>query len=83
MEKDTGLNTLIQFLDKHLGKDDLVDSLEKFEDFEDFCRTKDLSIGDYIAQFDQKYQRLDKLKMTLPSSILAFKLLCRANITKE
>ena len=58
-------------------------SLEKFEDFEEQCRKKDQSINDYISNFDQKYNRLVKLDMTLPSPILDFKLLRRTNITKE
>jgi hypothetical protein len=39
LKKETGLNILIEFLDKHLAKDDLANSLEKFEDFEDFKRS--------------------------------------------
>jgi hypothetical protein len=34
IEKDTGYETLIAFFDKHLKKDELADSLEKFENFE-------------------------------------------------
>ena len=83
LEKGGGLDSLIQFMDKQLGKDDLVDSLEKFKDFEDFERSGALSITDYIALFDQKCQRLSKINTTLSSSILAFKLLKRATITKE
>ena len=44
LEKENGFDTLLTFLDKHLGKDDLADSLEKFEDFEDHIREKDQSI---------------------------------------
>ena len=33
--------------------------------------------------FDAKYRKIEKKKMTLPSEILAFKLLKKANITKE
>ena len=36
LKKENGLDTLIKFLDGKLGKDELADSLEKFEDFEDF-----------------------------------------------
>ena len=83
LSKDTGLETLMTFLDGKLGVDDLADSLAKFEDFEDYCRGSGESILDYIAKFDQKYKRLVKLKMELPSAIVAFKLLRRANITSE
>ena len=83
LEKDTGLDTLITFFDKHLGKDNVADSFEKFEDFEDYSRQLETSIVEYIKNFDQKYNRLVKLNMSLPASVLAFKLLKRANITKE
>ena len=83
LKTDFGLNILIAFLDKHLAKDDLADSVEKFDDFDDFRREDDQSIHEYIAMFDAKYRKLEKKKMTLPSEILAFKLLKKANITKE
>ena len=34
LKTDDGLIILLNFLDKHCGKDELVDSLEKYEDFE-------------------------------------------------
>ena len=78
-----GLNVLIHFLDQHLAKDDLSDSLEKFEDFEDFKRLEGQSIAEFVAMFDSKYRKIEKKRMTLPSEILAFKLLRKANISKE
>lgn len=83
LKKDTGFETLVQFLDNHLAKDDLADSLEKFEEFEDFTRSDDQSITEYIAIFDSKYRKIEKKNMTLPPEILAFKLLRKANIAKE
>lgn len=82
IKAEDGLDKLITFMDKHLGKDDLTDSLEKFDDFENYHR-KDEPISEYIAVFDQKYQKLEKLNMKLPSAILAFKLLRRADITNN
>lgn len=71
-------------MDAHLAKDDLTDSLEKFEDFDDFYRTEGQSVAEYIAVFDAKYKKIEKKKkMTLPPEILAYKLLSKANITKE
>ena len=78
-----GLKILIAFLDKHLAKDDLADSLEKFDDFDDFKRNDGQSINEYIAVFDSKYLKIEKKKNVMPSEILAFKLLKKANITKE
>ena len=61
LKKEDGMKTLTDYLDKNLGKDDLVDSLEKFEDFEDYTRRSGQSINDYVAEFDQKYNKLRKL----------------------
>lgn len=83
LKKDDGLDTLIAFLDKHLKKDDLADSLAKFGEFEDFQRTDGMTISEYIASFDARYRKIEKLKMTLPPEILAFKLLRKANISNE
>ena len=38
LKSEDGLNILITFMDKHLAKYDLADSLEKFEDFDDYRR---------------------------------------------
>ena len=83
LKKDDGLDILIAFLDTHLKKDDLADSLEKFEEFEDFERQVEMSITEYIASFDSLYRKIEKLNMKLPMEILAFKLLRKANIGKE
>ena len=83
LKKDDGLDILIDFLDSQLMKDELSDSLEKFEEFEDIQRTSGQSITEYIATFDSRYRKIEKLNMKLPSEILAFKLLRKANISKE
>ena len=83
LKSEDGFTVLLNFLDQHLAKDDLSDSLEKFEDFEDFKRAEGQSINEYVATFDAKYRKVEKKKMTLPSEILAFKLIRKANITKE
>ena len=78
-----GMKKLFNFLDEKLGKDDLADSLEKFEDFDDFVRLDDQAISDFITQFDQRYNRIVKKGMKLPAEILAFQLLKRAKITSD
>ena len=57
-------------MDSHLKKDDLTDSLEKFEEFEDFHRQSEMSITENIASFDSRYRKIEKLDMKLPSEIL-------------
>ena len=83
LKKDDGFETLIKFLDSKLGKDDLADSLAKFEDFDDYVRPHGQPISEFIAKYDQKYNRIVKKGMKLPSEILGFQLLRKAKITKE
>ena len=83
LKRDDGLDILIQFLDSILLKDELSDSFEKFQEFEEFQRANGQSISEYISTFDSMYRKIEKLDMKLPSHILAFKLLRKANISKE
>ena len=83
LKKEEGLDILIQFLDKHLKKNDLTNSIEKFEEFDDYQRAEGQSITEFIDSFDSKYRRIEKLNMKMPSEILAFKLLRKANISRE
>ena len=79
---DNGVQDLIGFLDEQFGKDELEDSLQKFEDFEDYCRGSGEDIAQFITNFDLKYNRIKTDTLKLPSEILAFKLLRRARLTK-
>ena len=64
LKKETGFKTLLEFLDKHLAKDDLADSLEKFEEFEELNRSEGQSMNEFIAIFDSKYRKIEKKRMT-------------------
>ena len=83
LKKKEGLDTFVTFLDKHLAKDDLTDSIETFDSFDDFERQCNQSMTEFIAAFDAKYRKIEKKNMKLPPEILAFKLLKKANVTKD
>ena len=83
LKQENGLEILINFLDSFFGKDEISDALEKYEDFENFQRADNQSIRDFIACFDMKYRKLEKLNINLPQEILAFKMLGKANISRE
>ena len=82
LKTDDGLTILLNFLDKHCGKDELVDSLEKYEDFESFEREDGQSILNFISMFDFKYKRIERKNMKLAPEVLAFRLLKKANLTR-
>lgn len=82
LKKDDGLKTLLTFMEKKLGKDDMEDSLEKYEEFKNCRREQDQKIGEFIHEFEQKYNRILKKGIKLPEEILCFELLSSANISK-
>ena len=83
LKGDNGVKYLITFLDEQFGKDELEDSLQKFEDFEDYYRGSGEDITQFITNFDLKYNRIKTDTLKLPSEILAFKLLRRARLSKS
>ena len=61
---------------------DIAESWDKFNDFEEFKRTRIMGFKDYTSTFE-KYKNIAKLNMNLPSEILAFKLLKQAILNKD
>ena len=81
LKTDDGLTILLKFFDRLLGKEDLVDSLEKYEDFERFERNAGQSIIEYLSSFEWKYKKIENKGMELPAEVLAFRLIKKANIS--
>ena len=83
LNSENGMGVLFEFLDKYLLEDELMNSWNKFEDFEKFERKPGQNIREYVADFDLKFRKLEKLQIKLPPEILAFKLLKNANLRKQ
>ena len=67
LKAENGFNVLLAFLDRKLQKDDISDSWEKFNDFDEYSKEPSQSISDFISTFDQKYKKILRKQMTLPS----------------
>ena len=80
---ENGMGVLFEFLDRYLLEDELMNSWNKFEDFEKFERKHGQNIREYVADFDLKFRKLEKIHIKLPSEVLAFKLLRNANLSKQ
>ena len=48
LKKDEGLKILLTFMEKKLGKDDMEDCLEKYEDFKQCKRESDQKMNSYM-----------------------------------
>ena len=85
LSTEDGLDTLIKFLDSELGKDDLTDYINRFDEWENFKRdpTDHKTIQSYISAFDGVYNRLSSKGTKLPLEILCFKLIRKAGCSKE
>ena len=83
LNSENGMGVLFEFLDKYLLEDELMNSWNKFEDFEKFERKPGQNMREYVADFDLKFRKLEKLHIKLPPEILAFKLLKNANLRKQ
>ena len=75
LKKDDGVETLINFMDKLFKKDELSEAYEVFTDFERFKRKSTESMEVYVMDFEKLYNKTKRFNMTLPESVLAFKLL--------
>ena len=65
---------------KTCGKDELVDNLDKYEDFK---REDGQSFINYINMFDFKYRRIERKYIKFTPEVLIFRLLKKANITRS
>ena len=75
LNSENGMSVLFEFLDENLLEDELMNRWHTFEDFEKFERKPGRNIREYVADFDLKFRKLEKLHIKLPPEILAFKLL--------
>lgn len=82
LSKADGLEALLNFMELKLGKDDIQDCLDKYEDFKYCKRTSGQKVTDYIVDFEQKYNRILKKKIILPQEILCFELIGNACLEK-
>ena len=83
LNSENGMSVLFEFLDEYLLEDELMNRWNTFEDFEKFERKPGQNIREYVADFDLRFRKLEKLHIKLPPEILAFKLLRNANLSKQ
>lgn len=55
LKSKNDFDSLLEFMDERLGKDDFANRLDKFEDFEDYKTESGQPVVDYISKLDQKY----------------------------
>ena len=75
LKETEGYKHILDFLDKELGKNKIVDKFERFKEFV-FCKkSTEQGIEEYIRMFDCKVNRLKAVGQTIEGDIITFMLL--------
>lgn len=82
LNREDGMEYLVQKLDSVFKKDDKESSFEAYREFENVSN-EGTNISDYVIEFEKRYNRIKKFNMELPDAVLAYKLLDRANLTRD
>ena len=83
LHKEDGTDKLFAKLDEIFKKDELDGAYEAYYKFEHFTKSEDISMMAYIVEFEQLNARVKKFNMTLPDSVLGFKLLDNSGLDKK
>ena len=81
ISSDAGVDTIVTHLDKIFLKDKKLAAYEAYEKFENFKRTPNMSIRDFINEFERLYSKVKEFKSEMSSDILAYRLLKSANLS--
>lgn len=80
---ETGVDALLTFLDKYLLKEEIHEAYDAYTEFDSHEKLGDISMEDYIIDFEKKFQRIKNKKMDLPDHVLAFRLLDKAHLDTQ
>ena len=83
LQTENGVKVLLEKLDTLYLKDELLQSIDAYEEFESFRRPDGMKISDYKIEFDRKYNRAAKYDMTVKDGVLAYRFLKSANLSEQ
>ena len=75
LRKQDGVKTLITFMGNLFKKNALSEAYESYTQFDRFSRPPEMTMKNFIIEFEKYYNRAKKFGMALPEVVLAFKLL--------
>ena len=80
LKADDGVDKLLEELDKLFQKDKVDLAYSAYKRFDNFARTSDMAMSEFIVEFEKRYNTAKKHVNELPDTILAFKLLDSAGL---
>ena len=80
-----GFDEIIKWLDEHLGRDEVSDTIDKIRDFMEYRRKDGQSVKEYLAGFDAKYQCAKRIAElgALPEPYLMYMVLKNAGVSDQ
>ena len=79
---DAGSQLVIDKLDAIFEKNKTISAFETYEAFECFKRSPDMSVSDFITEFEKRNNKIKAIKIELPDGVLAYRLLKSANLSQ-
>ena len=83
LNAEDGVKNLIDALDKLYLQDEACSAYEAYEMFEKFVRPAEMSIADYIIQFERLHIKAKSHSMEIHDGVLAYRLLNGANLSES
>ena len=82
IKAEDGLQKLIEFLKTTLGKEDIEDISQKWDAFENCRRKEGEKIVDFVDEFERKYNRIVKMKISIPEDVRALMIMKRSQLSE-
>ena len=83
LNKENWLNALITKIKTLYAKDINALAYMTYDQFENFKRPDEITIADYIKEFERLNNKIHQFDMVLPTGVLAYKVLNNINISLE
>ena len=80
---EEGVSKIIDRLDKIYLQDTLIKKYEALDNFENYRRPPDVSVSDYILEFDKRYLKTKNLGTQMSDDLLAYRMLKNANLSDQ
>ena len=80
---ENGMKVLIEKLDKVLESDKINEAYLVYSRFTNFQKSDEMSMTDYLTEFEHLYHKMTNHEMPLPNTVLTFKLLDGAKLSED
>ena len=74
LNTENGMKSLYDKLDELYKGDENQEAFHAFESFETYKRPKEMSVGDYLIEFDRLVAKLKANAIVLPEPVLAYRI---------